>query len=658
MSILNQLVVIVCMLLILKSNAQVTCNPDGNMLIMANYDGGILNINIDQNIPNLKIGVLSYEPVIVNLTGIYAANVSQLIRAGFPNTDNNNCNLGIIETVINGPNPSNYSIINFPSATLSNPNGNSSIICAYSCDNNSNQGGCNTIDQAIDYFSTTLSGTLLGLKVQYCCWQNTDVYSVSSLANQCCNSSVGSASISYPNAIYCSSLTNTPAATIVGEQGGSFSASSGLEIDPITGIINPANSIEGQYTVNYSIAGCPGFTTSTNIEIGSTTEAPTGTTPQLVCNGALINQLNVQGNAIQWYDSPSGGVLLPMNTLLIDNTNYFASQTLNNCESSDRLSVLVQFTNSETISVSSSGSLTICQGETVTLIAEDGLNNYIWNTNTQGNSLLVSTAGSYSVNAIDVNGCILQSAPIIVSNSIPFTIDVQPISPITICEGENIVLTAENGFSQYVWSNGLTGSSVTINSAGIYSVSASNIDGCFGTSEIIEVNNNPPPSANFTYVPGTELYEILFSSENLPGINYQWTFENGTTSNDPNPTHVFPFDATWPTTLIASNACGADTFSMGIVVLKSSITELNGINKLVISPNPGSELLKIHGTSQFSQNISTNIYTVDGKLTHSKSQVINGIFIIEVNTIELSSGTYNIVIDNGKQKRNFQWIKL
>ena len=38
-------------------NAQSICNPIGNLAVFSNYDGGILTINVDQNIPNLKIGI-------------------------------------------------------------------------------------------------------------------------------------------------------------------------------------------------------------------------------------------------------------------------------------------------------------------------------------------------------------------------------------------------------------------------------------------------------------------------------------------------------------------------------------------------------------------------------------------------------------------------
>ena len=34
--------------------AQPICNAAGNLAVFSNYDGGILTINVDQNIPNSK----------------------------------------------------------------------------------------------------------------------------------------------------------------------------------------------------------------------------------------------------------------------------------------------------------------------------------------------------------------------------------------------------------------------------------------------------------------------------------------------------------------------------------------------------------------------------------------------------------------------------
>lgn len=74
-----------------SSDCQISGGGNANLIIFTNYDGGILNINVDQNIPNLKIGVCSYEPVTINISGTYASNVSEVIYAGYVSTNNMHC---------------------------------------------------------------------------------------------------------------------------------------------------------------------------------------------------------------------------------------------------------------------------------------------------------------------------------------------------------------------------------------------------------------------------------------------------------------------------------------------------------------------------------------------------------------------------------------
>lgn len=67
----------------LQARTQTVCDPAGNVMIYSNYDGGNLNINVDIDIPNLKIGICTYEVVAVNITGAFAGNVTEVIFAGF-----------------------------------------------------------------------------------------------------------------------------------------------------------------------------------------------------------------------------------------------------------------------------------------------------------------------------------------------------------------------------------------------------------------------------------------------------------------------------------------------------------------------------------------------------------------------------------------------
>lgn len=80
-----------------------------------------------------------------------------------------------------------------------------------------------------------------------------------------------SATISYP--AVCSS-SGPVSVVLTGTSGGSFSAGTGLSINAATGVITPATSTPGAYTVTYAIAAagpCPAYSTSAQVTI---TQAP------------------------------------------------------------------------------------------------------------------------------------------------------------------------------------------------------------------------------------------------------------------------------------------------------------------------------------------------------------------------------------------------
>ena len=165
------------------SKAQV-CDTTGNVIIYSNYDGGILNINVDQNIPNLKIGVVTYEAVRIQILGQYASNVTELRYAGYNGT-NDNCNLGVNSVTVSGVPTNAYNIVSFPLAGYSNVNGDPNIVCNYSCSSTTNQGGCNTPDQLVYYFLNAFGGTFRYHDTQYNCWNNSAGYNVSAGGNCC-----------------------------------------------------------------------------------------------------------------------------------------------------------------------------------------------------------------------------------------------------------------------------------------------------------------------------------------------------------------------------------------------------------------------------------------------------------------------------------------
>ncbi len=99
------------------------------------------------------------------------------------------------------------------------------------------------------------------------------------------------------------------------------------------------------YYASQTISGCESINRFPVTVIINNPLAPSGQGAQQFCYSALISDLVVTGNVIQWYLTPNGGTPLATNFSLSTNTTYYASQTQNGCESLTRLPVSVTITN-------------------------------------------------------------------------------------------------------------------------------------------------------------------------------------------------------------------------------------------------------------------------------------------------------------------------
>ncbi len=155
------------------------CDTTGNLVVYSNYEGGVLNINCDVNIPDLKIGVCTYEPVQVNISGPYASNVTEVLYSGF-NSNQNNVHCGTITpstTTINGVSSSIAQVLTMPAIGYYPTHAfgqayQSGIMVGASgqCDTLYPHGGGNTADEIVGHFLDTLGGTLRFHHTQYGCW--------------------------------------------------------------------------------------------------------------------------------------------------------------------------------------------------------------------------------------------------------------------------------------------------------------------------------------------------------------------------------------------------------------------------------------------------------------------------------------------------------
>jgi hypothetical protein len=134
----------------------------------------------------------------------------------------------------------------------------------------------------------------------------------------------------------------------------------------VSGTWSPAlnNTTTTTYTFTPDSGQCATTTTMT-INVISNISPPTGNASQIFCASSppTISDLTATGTAIQWYAAATGGSPLASTTNLVDGVTYYASQTVNGCDSTTRFAVIVTL-NDPQITASASS---ICIGETVNL---------------------------------------------------------------------------------------------------------------------------------------------------------------------------------------------------------------------------------------------------------------------------------------------------
>jgi uncharacterized protein (TIGR02145 family) len=95
------------------------------------------------------------------------------------------------------------------------------------------------------------------------------------------------------------------------------------------------------YTVTHA-EGCTSVA-SANVVINTAPpgSAPVGSSVQTFRVGATVANLKATGTAILWYADATGGLPLTSSDILVDRNHYYASQTVDGCESFNRLDVEV-----------------------------------------------------------------------------------------------------------------------------------------------------------------------------------------------------------------------------------------------------------------------------------------------------------------------------
>jgi gliding motility-associated-like protein len=208
-----------------------------------------------------------------------------------------------------------------------------------------------------------------------------------------------------------------------------------------------------------------------NVNLGSDT---------LVCAGQSITlQAFNTGATYLWQDGTTNAFYSPTVGGI-----YWVQVSIGGCKISD--TVIVNFIPSPVVQLGNDTIL--CEGSSLFLNASTtGATNYIWNTGSQSNTLLVTQSGLYSVTVNTTCGNVTDQININFRAVPQVTLG----DDITLCSGNSLTLDATTAnVTSYRWNDGLTLPERTISAGGLYWVEIS--DGfCTDRDSILinQINN-------------------------------------------------------------------------------------------------------------------------------------------------------------------------
>jgi len=301
--------------------------------------------------------------------------------------------------------------------------------------------------------------------------------------------------------------------------------------------------------------------------LGSVDPTVLVTTPMLVWAtvtnsfGCMINTDTVATSVLPVPESPviqaSSTLICGSTPVTLQSAGSFAGYLWSNGQTTSSISVgaagdfRLQVTNgngcfsafSDTVSVEqaptpgtpviSAPSTGFCAGGELLLDAGSGYASYLWSNGATTSSIVVSSAGSYTVSVGYCNGGATLSSQ-------PFSVSVFPVpssptlsGPSVICAGQGAVLVAQGTGGTVQWSSGETGPSITVYQPGTYTAQYLSTQGCLSapSSPLVLSPLSPPPTPVVTangpvaLCPGSSV-EL---SSNASGVSYSWS--NGATTS-------------------------------------------------------------------------------------------------------------------------------
>jgi len=393
----------------------------------------------------------------------------------------------------------------------------------------------------------------------------------------------------------------------------------------------------GVYNVTSTVNDCTS-TASTNRTI---TVTPLPTTPTITASGSTT--FCTGGSVVLTSSSATGntwstGATTQSITVSASGT-YTVRVTSGSCTSlvSAETTVTVN-TVPAAPTISASGATTFCTGGSVTLTSSSATGN-VWSNGETTQSITVSTAGNYSV-SVDNVGCASGTSAIttVTVNAIPSIPTISTSGTTTFCTGGSVTLTSSSAIGN-VWSTGATTQSITVSSAGNYSVAVT-ANGCSSASSadtVVTVNALPNGGV-------TENLGVITATQT--GAAYQWySCPNNLIVGATSQTYTPSVDGDYRVE-VTLGGCMVSSSCMTVLGVKGF-----DLKELKLYPNPVTDILNIEYTSELT---NVTVFTILGQ------QIMNSNLNTNTTTVDLSglpSATYLVKVTSENVSKTFKVVK-
>lgn len=227
----------------------------------------------------------------------------------------------------------------------------------------------------------------------------------------------------------------------------------------------------------------------------------------------------------------------------------------------------------------------------------------------------------------------------------------------SFCPGGSVQLSAPAGYTYYYWSDGQTGQNITVNQAGNYTCSVSNARGCTATSDPITVTVLATPVASFSTSLASNVLTISNTSTNA--ITYTWSFGDGGTSTQQNPSYTYAAAGTYTVCLLATSDMGCIDTTCKSVQATVAIDMQQFLQNLSLIPNPTQAQSSLIWTGKDNREVKVAVMDITGKtIANYETTSKEGKNELSIEAANLSNGIYFLQIQTENALQTLKWTVM